>query len=734
MIKTAILLGFFLTCCNAQLEFASVLEVLTKASGLPAIEYLIENSPNEVSSQCLNDLQTYLSDLSIGSRYARKLASSFGEFPDESVEFTWTAYDYGVMEQCLDVNKDDEDNSTFDAHYCMAMTMISTLEVHIGTCWPSSCENQDAQVISTQLSLLLLNSTDPGLNFVCLARPAWDQDAIAVLTFFCVVASLVLIGTIYDLYIRKHCISASGLSKDQTNSMTTKTVVNGFVNEKYTPTDEENSSSKNDLESEIPPKEAYPSMPAAPEGTAIQSMSMASLQQSHEPRRESTEQETEKKAGKLDGVLMSYSAATNLRLILSAKPSRSNLGVLNGLRVISMFWIILLHCNLFLYGSKKLDNYYTILSTSTKFPRMAIHYGTFGVDTFFVIGGLLVTYTTLLKLRKSDGQMNWLMFYFHRYWRLTPALLGALALWISLGKHLAGQGAMFEIFYGYVRYWCKQEWWTYPLYINNLYPFPGNNNASCMGWAWYLACDMQFYLMSPLIITLLYRKKHLGIGLILCLTTASIASAVGISWNYGVNPVGPEFNDRLGGESLDITYTKPYTRIHSYLVGMFVGYLLFRTVDRKIKIPWWFVLIGWSAAFILGMTCVYSLYGARMNPDTMEQFEAVLWEGLSRFAWSIAIAWVCFSCIKGYGGIINSFLSWNFWIPMGRLTYCAYLIHPLVIYNALMSGKALFHFGIISFSFYFVGSVVFSYLAALILSLLMEVPAAGLEKVLFGRD
>ena len=54
--------------------------------------------------------------------------------------------------------------------------------------------------------------------------------------------------------------------------------------------------------------------------------------------------------------------------------------------------------------------------------------------------GLLVTYTTLMKLGKSKGKMNWLMFYFHRYWRLTPALLGAMALWISLGRHLAGQG------------------------------------------------------------------------------------------------------------------------------------------------------------------------------------------------------------------------------------------------------------------------------------------------------
>ncbi|XP_030840749.1 nose resistant to fluoxetine protein 6 [Strongylocentrotus purpuratus] len=548
-----------------------------------------------------------------------------------------------------------------------------------------------------------------------------------------------------DVLLRSCCF---GVSSNYIRSLYTKTLhlfrihtrssegndhndgVNGLVNEKYIPSDEDNPSTNDDeWRGEMPPKEAYPGTMA---GKAFESMMMTSIQQSTETQIE--EKQTDKKLGIFDGVLMSFSAATNLRFILSAKPSRSNLGVLNGLRVISMFWIILLHCNLFLFGSKKLDNYYTILNTSNKFPRMVIHYATFGVDTFFVIGGLLVTYTTLMKLGKSKGKMNWLMFYFHRYWRLTPALLGAMALWISLGTHLAGQGSMIEIFYGYVEHWCKQHWWTYPLYINNLYPFPGNNNESCMGWAWYLACDMQFYFISPIIIIILYRKRNVGIGLILGLTTASIASAVGISWYYGINPVGPNFNHRLGGESLDVTYTKPYTRIQSYLVGMFVGYLLYRTVDRKIKIPLILVMLGWLTAFVLGIACVYCLYGVRKDPaNDLEQYQAVLWEGLSRFAWAISIAWICFTCIKGYGGVINSFLSWNFWIPMGRLTYCTYLIHPLVIYNVLMSGKALFHFGIISFSFYFVGSVVFCYLAALILSLLMEVPAAGLEKVLFSR-
>ena len=31
-------------------------------------------------------------------------------------------------------------------------------------------------------------------------------------------------------------------------------------------------------------------------------------------------------------------------------------------------------------------------------------------------------------------------------------------------------------------------------------------------------------------------------------------------------------------------------------------------------------------------------------------------------------------------GFINTLLSWKAFVPLSRLTYCAYLVHPLVMY------------------------------------------------------
>ncbi|KAH7699539.1 Protein OAC-3, partial [Aphelenchoides avenae] len=37
------------------------------------------------------------------------------------------------------------------------------------------------------------------------------------------------------------------------------------------------------------------------------------------------------------------------------------------------------------------------------------------------------------------------------------------------------------------------------------------------------------------------------------------------------------------------------------------------------------------------------------------------------------------SCYYGYGGPINKFMSHSAWVPLGKLSYSAYLLHWMVI-------------------------------------------------------
>ena len=57
----------------------------------------------------------------------------------------------------------------------------------------------------------------------------------------------------------------------------------------------------------------------------------------------------------------------------------------------------------------------------------------------------------------------------------------------------------------------------YELLSINLYPFSFRHStfgidAQCMAETWYLACDMQMFLVSPLFIYLLWRWRNIGIA------------------------------------------------------------------------------------------------------------------------------------------------------------------------------------------------------------------------------
>ena len=105
----------------------------------------------------------------------------------------------------------------------------------------------------------------------------------------------------------------------------------------------------------------------------------------------------------------------------------SNLSCINGLKYISITWIVLGHT---------LAEYTFVLSRfgifsssalahqveSTGFPFVAVWNGLLGVDTFLVIGGCLLAFHTLKELDKTKGGSigMWVMFYVHRFVTTQP--------------------------------------------------------------------------------------------------------------------------------------------------------------------------------------------------------------------------------------------------------------------------------------------------------------------------
>ena len=69
---------------------------------------------------------------------------------------------------------------------------------------------------------------------------------------------------------------------------------------------------------------------------------------------------------------------------------------------------------------------------------------------------------------------------------------------------MLGSGPFWSQVIGITTGYCKRHWWTNLLYINNLLYY----DEACVGQTWYLACDMQFFLVSPLVFFPLYKSRN----------------------------------------------------------------------------------------------------------------------------------------------------------------------------------------------------------------------------------
>jgi len=427
--------------------------------------------------------------------------------------------------------------------------------------------------------------------------------------------------------------------------------------------------------------------------------------------------------------ITAFSLYKTVPTILATKQPPSAITSINGIRVMSMFWVIVCHTHFWVAIFQRVDNpFYVLNDVAPRFSYQAIINGFFSVDSFFFLSGVLAAYLTLREMTRRKGGFPVLMYYLHRYLRLTPTLAFVMFFAWFLTLHLA-DGPIYQQGVGVGSAWyqsCENYWWTNLLYINNVYPV---NASGCINWVWYLANDMQFFIVAPLMIVPLFYSLPVGllcVGLFLAGSFAASGFSAGY-YNIPANPFVYFINGVAPDPNADALYFRPYHRIPPYLVGIVLGYLLF----KKARLVNWFgYILLWVLATGLCMSTVYGLYPTwHQHLPTLA--ENVIYQMFSRFAWGIGLAFAVFACHNGYGGVINTFLSMKFWIPLSRLTFTAYLVHPVVLAVIFGTARKPFHYADIPLAVYAVGDVVLSYGAAAIVAACVEFPLANIEVAYF---
>nr|KAG5706680.1 hypothetical protein BaRGS_005750 [Batillaria attramentaria] len=433
-------------------------------------------------------------------------------------------------------------------------------------------------------------------------------------------------------------------------------------------------------------------------------------------------------SGTVAKLLISFSLYTNGSKLLSTYQPPGSLTCVHGIRFLSMTWVVLGHT----FGAVNgfADNsgpYQKKVYDDFSFGMVAN--ATLSVDTFFLLSGLLVAYLSLKEMNKNKGHLNWPMFYFHRFWRLTPVYMMIIYFNTALTPYLAtGPNAPDEDQKAAMRKPCEENWWTNMLYINNLV------HGGCEGEGWYLANDMQFYLLSPLIFVPFFYSAWLGglsAGAFLLATSITPGVLTSIKHFQPSTTAAVDEPIEPGADYMNEYYIKPYCRMGPYIVGLIAGYLLYRC-GTKIRMHKVVVVVGWLAATGIAVSSLFGLYDATKFTDRepMEVWQSALYNALGRTAWSISVAWVIIACVWGYGGFVNTILSWGALVPLSRLTYCIYLIHMSAQNTLIRSFNTPFYMNSVNIVMFQFGLLVLCYFIGAIVSLTFESPMMGLEKIL----
>lgn len=169
-----------------------------------------------------------------------------------------------------------------------------------------------------------------------------------------------------------------------------------------------------------------------------------------------------------------------------------------------------------------------------------------------------------------------------------------------------------------------------------------------------------------------------------------------------------------------------------YIIGMLFGYSVVASKKKSLKIKKILNLIFWIIALSLMSIAVFGLYRDALGENPLSKELRILYQSLSKIAWSISIGYVVYSCIMSSGGVVNTILSWPIWVPLSRINYSAFLVHIMVIMVFNMNQEHLLHLQDLNMVFNFLAELILTYAFAFLFNLFFEQPFVAVEKFIFG--
>ncbi len=327
------------------------------------------------------------------------------------------------------------------------------------------------------------------------------------------------------------------------------------------------------------------------------------------------------------GLIAVYKESKSLKRRSSKRTmSLSSSKCLNGMRSISMLWIIFGH-------TMAVQSSIGYVNPAAVLPPTGMMSSTLGsiilsaryaVDTFFFIGGYLVMSGLLKRLDPRVGnapseeeiaEVEWLesilsnwgflsrkhivfgdyihrlqqngrgqkqskkfmwipQFLLHRLLRILPTYGFVLLLWWKVAVYM-GDGPFWPRWATFAAQ-CDAQWWTNLLFVNNIIPRiqPFGETSECMYHAWYLGVDFQLCaILAPIFVSLYLTEgcRKLTVLLEVTLITTIIIISYAFSIRYGWSAHLVDGADTVAFDRG--FYINPFFRSSPYIIGFITAQL-----------------------------------------------------------------------------------------------------------------------------------------------------------------
>jgi len=424
-------------------------------------------------------------------------------------------------------------------------------------------------------------------------------------------------------------------------------------------------------------------------------------------------------------------------------PPRRPTDCLNGIRVISMFCIVMAHSFMVSQNNAGYSNAEDIKKTpltpdaaeTTWQIPLIFGAGDMSVDTFFFISGFLLSF--IAKARHSPVFMGTVL----RYFRIVPSMAFMVLIYGWLAPYLMYGPFAARAQQSILRK-CTKNWWANVLFIMNWTPGtlhgPFDPAELCAGWTWYLGNDFIFAIIGLILVNLWRGRQKLAWTSIVLFLGASFAFSMAITWEHGMGV----YSLGQGRVYTYFLYSNPLHRIPVFLVGLILPWV-YHSLDRrgivqdqnapkseKARLLWIcasVVSLGVLLACIfLPMTDFPGGSGSSRESKNWSQIACSLFMTFGRPLWGVAFAVITSACYYGYLPLVDGALSHWAWHPLVKLTYGTYLLHIVVIKVLAANMAGYYYYSMSEVLLRAFGHCTLAYAASVVMWCLVERPFATL--------